>query len=77
MTPKMKKMVDGAALHLGPMHRHHTHPPAPFNPLADPKAEERYSAVSASMNADNFYATHTRAECKAEWARRYAELEKS
>ena len=49
----------------------HNNPPAPFNPLYDPKAGARYKEVTASMERDNFYATHTREECKAEWGRRY------
>lgn len=46
-------------------------PPAPFNPLADPKAGARRAQVTASMEDDGFYKTHDRAECKAEWHRRY------
>ncbi|MBS7671751.1 hypothetical protein [Croceicoccus gelatinilyticus] len=49
-------------------------PPAPFNPLYDPAAKGRYAAVTASMEADNFYAGHTREECKVEWRRRYEAL---
>lgn len=46
-------------------------PPKPFNPAYDPKAAGRSKAVSSSMEAGNYYATHTRAECAAEWRRRY------
>lgn len=46
-------------------------PPAPFNPDFDPEAKDRYARVTASMEADDYYATHTREECKAEWAKRY------
>jgi hypothetical protein len=45
-----------------------------LNPNFDPKAEQRFKKVTASMERDNFYATHTREECKAEWARRYDKL---
>jgi hypothetical protein len=53
----------------------HNNPPPPFNPAFDPKAAGRYQSVSASMQEDNYYSTHTREECKAEWAKRYKELE--
>jgi len=49
-------------------------PPAPFNPDYDPKANERSKQVRESMEAENFYATHTREECKAEWHKRYDAL---
>jgi hypothetical protein len=52
----------------------HNNPPAPFNPDYDPKATERARQVTRSMEADDFYATHNREECKAEWGRRYDEL---
>jgi hypothetical protein len=51
-------------------------PPAPFNPDYDPKADERSKQVRESMQADNFYANHTREECKAEWHKRYDALKK-
>lgn len=57
--------------YLGGFDHEHKNPPAPFNPEADPKAEGRYAEVTASMQADDFYANHTREECKAEWRRRY------
>lgn len=58
--------------HQGPFWREHNFPPAPFNPDSEcTKAGERYNQVSASMQADNFYQTHTQPECKEEWARRY------
>jgi len=58
--------------HQGPFWREHNFPPAPFNPDSNPQqAKARYAAVSASMQADNYYATHTQEECKEEWARRY------
>lgn len=56
---------------VGPFQHEWNNPPAPFNPAFDPKAKDRYAAVTASMEADGFYAKHTREECKAEWARRY------
>ncbi|WP_230280511.1 hypothetical protein [Croceicoccus sp. Ery15] len=46
-------------------------PPAPFNPLFDPGATARRAKVTSSMEADGFYKSHTREECKAEWHRRY------
>ena len=49
----------------------HNNPPAPFNPDYDPEADERSRQVSLSMETDNFYATHTREECKHEWHKRY------
>ena len=52
-------------------------PPAPFNPLFDPKAKDRYAAVTRSMEKDDYYANHSREECKAEWARRYDALKNS
>jgi hypothetical protein len=60
--------------HQGPFHLHHNNPPPPFNPNFDPNAAKRYSKVSASMEEDNFYASHTRDECREEWRRRYEEL---
>lgn len=48
--------------------------PAPFNPHYDPKSKDRYKAVSDSMTRDNYYADHTRAQCAAEWKRRYDKL---
>jgi hypothetical protein len=52
----------------------HYNPPAPFNPDYDPKAANRYNLVTASMEADDFYSTHTREECKDEWRKRYDKL---
>lgn len=46
-------------------------PPPPFNPAFDPKAAARYAQVTASLEADGYYDTHTREECRAEWAARY------
>jgi hypothetical protein len=51
--------------------------PPPFNKDYDPLAEARYKAVTASLERDNYYSTHTREECKAEWARRYDTLKAS
>lgn len=64
-----------SADHRGSFAYWHDNPPPPFNPDADPKAEGRYRKVTASMEADGYYASHTREECKAEWARRYDELQ--
>lgn len=52
----------------------HKNPPAPFNANYDPNAEARYAKVTSSMIADDFYASHDREECKAEWRRRYDAL---
>lgn len=60
--------------HRGAFAYWHDNPPAPFNPEYDPKAGERYRRVTASMEADGYYGTHTREECKAEWGRRYDDL---
>lgn len=60
-----------AADHRGVFAYDHDNPPEPFNPDADPKAGARYRKVTESMEADCFYAAHTREECKAEWGRRY------
>ena len=46
-------------------------PPKPFNSRFDPKASDRYQAVTDSLEADGFYANHTRQECADEWQRRY------
>ena len=48
--------------------------PPPFNSDFDPKAAQRFSDVTASLEQDNFYATHTREECKEEWHKRYEVL---
>jgi hypothetical protein len=61
-------------LHCGPLHNAHRRLPRPFNPLADANAERRYAATTASLQADDFYANHTREECRVEWARRYDEF---
>jgi len=61
--------------YLGLFDYWHKHPPAPFNPDYDPAAKQRFADVTASMEADGFYTTHTRAECKTEWRRRYEALE--
>jgi hypothetical protein len=67
-------MTRRPADHRGYFAFHHDNPPAPFNPEADPKSEERYRKVTQSMQTDGYYATHSREECKREWARRYDEL---
>ena len=46
-------------------------PPKPFNPDFDPKAKDRSSKVTASMEQDFFYDNHTREECRLEYLRRY------
>jgi len=50
-------------------------PPPPFNPDADPRARDKFAAVTASMERDDFYTTHTREECRIEWRRRYDALD--
>lgn len=60
--------------YTGGLDYHWKNPPAPFNPLYDPKAKDRYAAVTASLEADGFYKTHTREECKEEWRKRYEDL---
>jgi hypothetical protein len=60
--------------YLGGFDFEHKNPPLSFNPDFDPKAEGRYAAVTASMEADDFYTGHTREECAAEWKRRYDDL---
>lgn len=52
----------------------HKNPPPPFNQDYDPKAKGRSSRVAQSMEADSYYAFHSRAECAAEFRRRYAVL---
>lgn len=66
--------------HRGYFASEHDNPPPPFNPDADPLAADHYAKVTASMEADGYYSSHSREECKAEWARRYdalAETERS
>ena len=50
---------------------HWQSPPAPFNPAFNPLAKSWGDKAAASMKADGFYDTHTREDCKAEYARRY------
>ena len=52
----------------------HNNPPPPFNPQYAPKAKARYRQVTSSMEKDNFYESHTREQCKEEWAKRYSSL---
>lgn len=63
--------------HRGYFAYHHDNPPPPFNQDADPRAEARYAAVSRSMEADGYYASHTREECREEWGRRYDALKEA
>ena len=51
----------------------HKNPPAHFNPDFNPKAKDVWGKVTQSMEDDNFYASHTREECAAEWKKRYEE----
>ena len=50
------------------------HPPPLFNSDFDPKAAQRFSDGTAGLEQDNFYAIHTREECKEEWRKRYEVL---
>lgn len=68
-------MKDKYNTYLGGFDYEHKNPPAPFNPDADPAAKQWYADVTASLEADGFYETHTRQECAAEWRRRYDVLE--
>ena len=63
-------------VHFSAFNRQWTNPPAPFNPEFDPQAKYRSAQVSASMARDGFHAKHSRAECAAEWQRRYDLLTK-
>lgn len=74
MTEKWRARAEKYTGYLGGFDQEWKNPPAPLNPDYDPKAASRASKVSASMERDGFYANHTRAECKTEWARRYDEL---
>lgn len=60
--------------YLGGLDHAWKNPPAPFNSDFDPKAKDRFEAVTDSMERDGYYADHTREECKAEWRRRYEHL---
>lgn len=56
---------------LGPMDYWHRNAPAAFNPAYRKEARAWAAATSASMEADGYYDRHSRAECAAEWQRRY------
>lgn len=56
---------------LGVMDYWHRNAPAPFNQSYDPGAGARRARVTSSMERDGYYAEHTRAQCAAEWRRRY------
>lgn len=45
-----------------------------LNPAFDPKAAGRYALVTASLEKDGYYDTHTRQECAEEWRKRYDAL---
>ncbi len=49
----------------------HDNPPAPFNPLYNPLADTWSDEVSAAMEAEGFYDTHSREECAIEFRWRY------
>jgi len=59
---------------LGGFDYEHKNPPAPFNPLYDPKSHKRYEMVTNSMTQDDYYSSHSREECKKEWRKRYDKL---
>lgn len=46
----------------------------PLNPSYDPKAKSRSEKAAASMEADDYYAGHSREACAQEWRRRYEVL---
>lgn len=53
------------------------HPaPAPFNPFYDSLAGKLMQAAAESMEADEFYDTHTRNECAAEIRQRVIDMRK-
>lgn len=58
---------------LGPLDYWHRNEPVPLNPAYDPGAVARYTRVTASLERDGWYGRKTRAECAAEWRRRYDE----
>jgi len=58
---------------LGPLDYWHRNAPMPFNPAYDPGADARRSQITASMERDGYYTTHTREQCALEWRRRYDE----
>ena len=60
--------------HIGYFDNEWKNPPAPFNPEYDPKAKDRFSMVTKSMEKDCYYDTHTREQCRIEWAKRYDNL---
>lgn len=45
--------------------------PAPFNPLYDPRDAGWLRQAADSMDADGFYASHTRIDCAVEIRTRY------
>ena len=50
----------------------HNNPPAPVNPHYNPNAAIASIAVSEEMENEGYYTTHTREECRIEFARRYS-----
>lgn len=51
--------------------------PLPFNPAYDPRAKDWSKQAAESMERDGFYDKHTRAECAAEWRRRYDAIQQA
>lgn len=45
--------------------------PGTLNPEYNPDWKWIREKTTSSMQKDNFYSTHTREECAAEWRRRY------
>lgn len=52
----------------------HDNPPPPFNPDFESQSYARLCEAARSMEADGFYATHSRIECAAEIRKRCADL---
>lgn len=61
---------------LGPLDFWHRNEPLPFNPAYDPKASDRYTRVTESMERDGLYETMPREQRAIEWRKRY-DAEKS
>lgn len=63
-------------------HMHNNPPSELFRMLGlnldyNPNSKDWYKMVSQSMEDDNFYDTHTREECRVEWAKRYTKLKEN
>lgn len=49
----------------------HNYQPTPFNPEYNQRAKLWAKEATSSMEAEGYYANHTREECKVEWRKRY------